>query len=136
MGRTGVTICVDTNVLVRAAVRDDKALANKAAKILEEAELVAVPLSCLCEFVWVLRSTYKFTRTEIAASLTSLVNASNVVCNRQAVETGLAAMRQGCDFADGVILHEGSWLGGETYVSSDEPALRFAAKLGKKTLLL
>ena len=136
MGRTGVTICVDTNVLVRAAVRDDKALANKAAKILEEAELVAVPLSCLCEFVWVLRSTYKFTRTEIAASLTSLVNASNVVCNRQAVETGLAAMRQGCDFADGVILHEGSWLGGETYVSSDELAVRFAAKLGKKTLLL
>jgi len=136
MGRTGVTICVDTNVLVRAAVRDDKALANKAAKILEEAERVAVPLSCLCEFVWVLRSTYKFTRTEIAASLTSLVNASNVVCNRQAVETGLAAMRQGCDFADGVILHEGSWLGGETYVSSDEPAVRFAAKLGKKTLLL
>jgi len=131
-----VTICVDTNVLVRAAVRDDKALANKAAKILEEAELVAVPLSCLCEFVWVLRSTYKFTRTEIAASLTSLVNASNVVCNRQAVEAGLAAMRQGCDFADGVILHEGSWLGGETYVSSDEPAVRFAAKLGKKTLLL
>ena len=48
-------IAVDTNVLVRAVVRDDPAQASVAAKVLTKAELIAVALPCLCEFAWVLR---------------------------------------------------------------------------------
>ena len=41
-------ITVDTNVLVRAVVRDDAKQAQMAAKFLKDAELIAVSLPCLC----------------------------------------------------------------------------------------
>ena len=46
-------VAVDTNVLVRAVMRDDLAQAEVAAKVLTDAELIAVALPCLCEFVCV-----------------------------------------------------------------------------------
>ena len=52
-------ITADTNVLIRAAVRDDVHQAREAAKIMQEADLVAVPIPVLCEFEWVLRRGYK-----------------------------------------------------------------------------
>ena len=53
---------VDTNVLLRAVVEDDRKQAAAAAKFLRTAELVAVSLPCLCELVWVLHSVYDFGR--------------------------------------------------------------------------
>ena len=50
-----MNITVDTNILVRVVVRDDEKQARAAAKILKEAELIAVSLPCMCEVVWVLR---------------------------------------------------------------------------------
>ncbi|WP_444542074.1 hypothetical protein [Chitinimonas arctica] len=47
-------VAVDTNVLVRAVVRDDPAQADLAAAVLTNAELITVALPCLCEFVWVI----------------------------------------------------------------------------------
>ncbi|MDO0861245.1 VapC toxin family PIN domain ribonuclease, partial [Xanthomonas campestris pv. campestris] len=41
-------VAVDTNVLVRAVVRDDPAQADVAAAVLTDAELIAVALPCLC----------------------------------------------------------------------------------------
>lgn len=60
MGRAGMKVSPDTNVLVRAVVQDDAGQAKVAAELLRQAELVAVPLACLCEFVWVLRRVYGF----------------------------------------------------------------------------
>ena len=48
-------ITVDTSALVRSAVRDDVTQANAADNVLKAASLIAVRLTCLCEFVWVLR---------------------------------------------------------------------------------
>ena len=48
-------ITVDKNILVRAVVRDEERQAEAVARSLKEAELIAVSLRCLCEFVWVLR---------------------------------------------------------------------------------
>ena len=48
-------ITADTNVLVRALVQDDPEQAKSASALLEQAELMAVPLPVLCELVWVLR---------------------------------------------------------------------------------
>jgi predicted nucleic-acid-binding protein len=45
---------LDTNVLVRAVVRDDLAQASIAAKVLMDAELITIAMPCLCEFVWAL----------------------------------------------------------------------------------
>lgn len=47
-------LAVDTNVLVRAVMQDDPAQAGVADQQLSDAELIAVALPCLCEFVWVL----------------------------------------------------------------------------------
>lgn len=112
-------ITADTNVLIRAAVQDDPHQARKATKVLQEAELVAVPVPVLCEFVWVLRRGYKKSASEISEAIHRLTKSVNVVVNRPAIEAGLAVLDAGGDFADGVIAHEGNWLGAEELVSFD-----------------
>jgi predicted nucleic-acid-binding protein len=129
-------IVADTNVLVRAVVRDDLKQARAAAKILRDAELIAVTMPCLCEFVWVLQRVYGFARAEIATAIQALIDSGNVVVNRPAVEAGLAIFEDGGDFADGVIAHEGGWLGGEIFVSFDRKAVSLLAKRGQDTKLL
>ncbi|MFI4940808.1 MAG: hypothetical protein ACHP7O_10780, partial [Burkholderiales bacterium] len=62
-------VAVDTNVLVRAVVRDDPAQADIAAKVLTDAELIAIALPCLCEFVWVLRGVYGFQPSDTGAAI-------------------------------------------------------------------
>ena len=62
-------VAVDTNVLVHAVVGDDPVEARIAAKVLTEAELIAVALPCLCEFVWVLLRVYNFQSTDAAAAI-------------------------------------------------------------------
>ncbi|MGB7265546.1 MAG: type II toxin-antitoxin system VapC family toxin [Terracidiphilus sp.] len=127
---------VDSNVLIRAAVRDNVKQARAAANFLRDAEVIAVSLTCLCEFVWVLRSVYKFTREDVTAALRALLNSGNVEVNRPAVEAGMAVLNAGGDFADGVIAYEGNWLGGETFVSFDKNAFPVVAVLGQKAKLL
>jgi predicted nucleic-acid-binding protein len=113
----GMKVTVDTNVLVRAVVRDDVAQANKAAKVLREAQLIAVSLPCLCEFVWVLMRVYSFQAADVAQAIRALLAAENVQTNRPAVEFGLAMLEAGGDFADGIMAFEGAWLGANTFVS-------------------
>jgi predicted nucleic-acid-binding protein len=64
------------------------------------------------------------------------MDSANVVVNRPAVEAGLAVLRAGGDFADGLIAYEGEWLGGETFVSFDKKAVAVIAKQGQQTRLL
>lgn len=129
-------ITVDTNVLVRAVVRDDERQARSAAKLLKEAELIAVSLPCLCEFVWVLRRVYNFAQQDISAALEALLNAGNVAVNRPAADAGLAVLNEDGDFADGLIAYEGNWLGGETFVSFDKKAVSLIVKQGQQAKLL
>jgi predicted nucleic-acid-binding protein len=131
-----VKVIVDTNVLVRAVVRDDAAQARVAAKVLTGAELIAVALPCLCEFVWVLRKVYGLPTEDIAAAIRALLAASNVQVNRPAVEAGLSLLEANSDFADGVIAYEGTWLGGETFVSFDKQAVALLTAHGHPARLL
>lgn len=129
-------IAVDTNVLVRAVVRDDPIQADIAAKVLTGAKLVAIPLPCLCEFVWVLLSVYKFQPPDIIEAINALLASVNVEMNRPAVEAGLLIFKAGGDFADGVIAYEGKWLGGETFVSFDKKAVELLTAQGQRARLL
>ncbi len=129
-------IAVDTNVLLRAAVRVDPQQAVLAARLLRAAELVAVPLTTLCEFAWVMRSLYKWPAPAVAHSIRSLIDSSNVVTNRPAVEAGLEVLEMGGDFADGVIAHEGAWLGADEFVSFDRQAVKLLKAQGKRARLL
>jgi len=116
-------ITADTNVLIRAAVQDDPHQARQAAKVLREAQIVAVPVPVLCEFVWVLRRGYRKSVSEVSDAIQRLMRSANVIVNRPAIEAGLAVLDVGGDFADGAIAYEGEWLGGEVFVSFDSKAV-------------
>jgi predicted nucleic-acid-binding protein len=59
-----------------------------------------------------------------------------VVTHLPAVETGLAVLDQGGDFADGVIAYEGAWLGAQEFVSFDKQAVKLLKAQGKRARLL
>jgi predicted nucleic-acid-binding protein len=123
----------DANVLIRAITEDDPRQSSAAQKSLNNAELVGLTLPALCELVWVLGRGYKTPAREIASALRDLVNAENVAVNRGAVEAGLQMLESGGDFADGVIAHEGRWLGCDTFLSFDKQAVKLLAAAGRKT---
>jgi len=131
-----VKITADTNILIRVLTRDNPRQSKAAEATLQDAELVALTLSSLCELVWVLSSAYKRPLAEIAEAIRGLINAANTVVNRPAVEAGLALMDAGGDFADGVIAYEGRWLGAETFISFDKQAARLLANQGQLVRLL
>jgi predicted nucleic-acid-binding protein len=128
-------VTADTNVLVRAFLEDHPEQSKAAQIALRRAEVVAVPLTALCELVWVLRS-YKINCADIALTILDLINGANVVVNRPAAEAGLAALNAGGDFADGVIAYESNWLGADTFVSFDKKAVALLEAQGKSTRLL
>jgi predicted nucleic-acid-binding protein len=129
-------IVADTNVLLRDALRDNPLQARAAGRVLQSAELVAIPVAVLCEFVWVLRQGYKQPATEIADAIRKLLRSSSVVTNRPAVEAGLEFLDKGGDFADGAIAYEGEWLGAEEFVSFDVHAVELLKAQGKRARLL
>ena len=129
-------LAVDTNVLVRAVVRDDPAQARIATQVLTDAGLIAIALPCLCELVWVLLRVYSFQAADAAAAIRALLAAANVEMDRPAVEAGLSVLEAGGDFADGVIAYEGNWLGGETFVSFDKKAVALLTAQGQSARLL
>src|SRR5271166_3696547 len=136
MGQDEMKITADTNVLIRAAVQDDMGQARQAAKLLQQAELVAVPVPVLCEFVWVLRRGYKKSVSEISEAIRRLLKSDNVVVNRPTIEAGLSVLDAGGDFADGVIAYEGEWLGAEEFVSFDSKAISILQSQGGRVRLL
>lgn len=123
-------ITPDTNVLVRVLVRDDAEQSKAAQTILKKADAVAISISALCELNWVLSRGYKTSAENIAASIRHFLSASNVIVNRPLAEAGLAILDAGGDFADGVIAHEGYWLGAETFVSFDKKAVKLVEASG------
>jgi predicted nucleic-acid-binding protein len=131
-----VKITVDTNVLVRAVVQDDRKQAKLAVDILKSAEIIAVAGACLCEFVWVLHRVYGFGQSDISAAISALLAAGNVVVDRPAVDAGLAVLNTGGDFADGLIAYQGRWLGGENFVSFDKKAVSLLGGQGVSAQLL
>jgi len=124
-------VIADTNILVRAVVRDNEKQANAADNILRNATLIAVSPPCLCEFAWVLQRLYRFDAISVAQAIRALLDTEKVVMNRPAVEAGLAILEAGGDFADGVMAYEGSWLGGEIFVSFDKNATKLLAAQGQ-----
>ena len=135
MGGHRVKIAVDTNTLVRAALRDDGQQAKYADALLMEAEVVAVSTTALCEFVWVLQRLKHLARADIETALAALLSAANVRVHQPSVAAGLASYRAGGDFADGVIAYQGREMGGEVFVSFDKKAVALLENQGQSARL-
>jgi predicted nucleic-acid-binding protein len=129
-------ITADTNVLARAILQDDAAQCRTARNLLKSATLIAVSLPSLCELVWISRQGAKLSRENVSSAIRALLDAGNVVMNRPAVEAGLTLLEAGGDFADGIMAHEGKWLGGETFVSFDKKAVTLLSRHGEAARLL
>lgn len=83
-----------------------------------------------------MRSVYQYRRQHIALAVEGLLAIPVVRIDRSAAEAGLKMLRAGGDFADGVLAHEGRWLGGETFVSFDRKAVALLQGQGESARLL
>jgi predicted nucleic-acid-binding protein len=91
---------VDTNVLVRALVRDDAAQAARAEQLLG-ADEVFVPVTVMLELEWVLRSRYGYPPGLVARAFEGIASLGNVVLGeRAAVVAAAAKVAEGWEFAD------------------------------------
>lgn len=117
---------LDTNVLVRALVRDDAEQAAKAEEILTREE-VFVPVTVMLELEWVLRSRYGFTAEKVAQALALLCAMPRVsVGEADAVRQAAARVAKGWDFADA--LHHALSQGCEDFLSFDEQLIKRSAR--------
>ena len=127
-------VTADTNVLVRASVGDNAEQTSAARQLLRQAVEICVPVTVFCEFAWVLRSIYKYSRPQIGSAIEQYLAADSIATDRAAVRAGLAALAQGGDFSDGAVAHQGSAMGGDTFASFDREARRLLENLGYPTL--
>jgi predicted nucleic-acid-binding protein len=128
--------CCGHDRIITRRVAGRSQQAKLAARALRSAELIAVPISVLCEFSWVLRQGSRKTAEEVATAIRYLIDSESVVTNRPAVEAGLEFLDAGGDFADSAIAYEGHWLGAEEFVSFDKQAVAILRAKGKRARLL
>jgi predicted nucleic-acid-binding protein len=131
-----VIIAADTNVLVRYIMDDDPRQGEVARALFESAESIAISNVALCELAWVLANSYKTPRGDITRVMQQFLNTSKIVLDHNAVLAGLDMLEAGGDFADGVIAHEGQWLGAEEFVSFDKVAVKKLVASGLKARVL
>ena len=100
---------LDTNILVRYLVKDDKRQAEKAAacirKVTDSGEIFFINLVVFCELVWVLDSAYGYERMEIAGVLEKLLITQQFeIESRDIVRQAIHDYKTGgADFADYLI---------------------------------
>ena len=100
---------LDTNVLVRLLVDDDKAQGAKARRLVEgaiaEGEALFLSVLVILETEWVLRSRYRFAKQEIAETFSRLLDAKELVFEDEpSLEEALYYWKDSsADFADCLI---------------------------------
>lgn len=115
-------LAVDTNVVVRYLTRDDPQEAARSKQVVDGNE-VFVATTVLLETEWVLRSSYRFTRSQIVEALRGFAALPSITLEDAAVAAkALDWTARGMDFADA--LHLASAGQCEAFVTFDR---RFAA---------
>lgn len=120
-------IALDTNVIVRFLVNDDKQQARRA-RILIEAGNVHISPIVLLETEWVLRSAYGFGADDILLFFRALLGLPGVsVGAPMQVAAALSGYEQGLDFADALHLSFSAEM--ETFATFDVKLLRRAQRV-------
>ena len=97
---------LDTNVLVRYLVQDDRAQFAAAKRLigrcLDEGLSLFVPVTVVLELEWVLRSNFEFAKGDILQALSSLFSATELTLeSERALDVALQLFREStADFAD------------------------------------
>lgn len=125
MGSQGNMISIDTNVLVRRLVRDDENQSRTAASLISS-QPVFVATTALMESEWVLRKTYRFSRSQIVTALEAFLGLRSVtVDHAPSVKRVLDAFAAGLDFADAVHLAQSR--SADQFATFDPDLVRIAA---------
>ncbi|MDO9452679.1 MAG: type II toxin-antitoxin system VapC family toxin [Stagnimonas sp.] len=97
-------IWLDTNVVIRFLVNDDKTQATKAQALIAKNE-VYLSLTVLLECEWVLRGAYDFSQAEIAGFFRALLGLENLhIAAPAVVDEALRLYANGLDFANALHL--------------------------------
>jgi len=130
-------LALDTNVLARYYVREEGASratqeqGEAARRLIEAGERLFVAKTVLLELEWVLRGVYGIARRDLVRSFEHLLGLEHVeVEDRTAVQSALANLREGLDFADA--LHHASSRACSALVTFD--SRRFASRARKMAL--
>lgn len=123
---------LDTNVLVRFLVRDDKKQAEIVYRLFKRAESknepFFVPLLVVLETIWVLESVYEIPREEIRASLQKLLLMPILIFEAQSAlqRTLSSAQTNKIDLADLLIAHSAKFSNCDGVLTFDKKASKFA----------
>jgi predicted nucleic-acid-binding protein len=122
---------LDTNILVRYITKDDLEQGRRAADLLRNLTLESmgyVSLVTLIELVWVLRSQYRLSKSELIQRLEQMLDTPELIVeNHSAVKLALRRFASGkADFADCLIERLGYTDGCNETVTFDLNASRFA----------
>ncbi len=123
-------IGVDTNLLVRFLVNDDKNQAKKTLHLFQKAEKrkekYFVSILVLLELIWVLRAVYKFSREEIIFALENLIAMQVLKLEKlEAVhKTILAAKQKSTDLSDLLIANCSVQAGCDYVLTFDKKAAK------------
>jgi predicted nucleic-acid-binding protein len=125
-------IGLDTNVIIRYLMADEKKQFTLAEKLIESAILhkkaIQINLVVICEIVWVLSYHYELKRNEIKEFLSKIFHAEHIeVENREwALEAFNAYQNSQADFADCLIGVVNLSLGCKTTYTFDKKASKLA----------
>lgn len=116
---------VDTNIVIRLIVADDKQQTRKARAVFEAGD-VFIPLTVFLETEWVLRSGYGFAPDSVVAALTAVAGLPGVTVEEPALlALALEWVGEGMDFADA--LHLAKAAGCDMFLSFDRKLAKVAA---------
>lgn len=132
-------ITVDTNLLIRFLIKDDKFQNQKVWDIFFEAEEIFIPITVLCEVVWVLSFSYKLSNSFIAAKLQNLIEIPIFIVDKPVVNFGIKVLEANGDFADGVNAFLGKQFfenQNSKFISFDKKAVKILNSLGIDAVIL
>lgn len=125
--KRNVVRAVDTNIVIRLIVADDKQQTKKARAVFEAGD-VFISLTVLLETEWVLRSGYGFERERVVSALSAMAGLPGVAIEDPALlALALEWMGKGMDFADA--MHLAKAAGCYTFLSFDRKLAKIAAGL-------
>jgi predicted nucleic-acid-binding protein len=118
---------IDTNVILRAILDDDRVQTPIARDVMSRECFVAPTV--LIEAVWTMRSKARLDQREIALQIGELLTLPNIVFGeRQAVEWAVATATDRCDFAD--MLHVALSRAADSFATFDRGIARCCGAAG------
>ncbi len=122
-------IAVDTNVLLRAIVRDNAEMSEAAQALLRGLSVEEPGFVCrevLLETVWVLERVYRFTRAQIVDVVTGLFATGTLVAEASdgVAQAAFLYGQGGADFADLMILAAAERVGATPLYTFDQKLAR------------